>query len=406
MLSVLSSTQLQLNPTIKNNMKKIFINAINLTGAGAQSIAVNILPIIPLLRLNWNFIIFLDDNPIFRGLVFPPNTEIIFKKHRKGLLNDLDRVIELFWEIPHLFNSKNIDIGLTLGDLAPFGLIFPQVVFFHQALLVYTDAELAGTNGWPIIKRYFLKWFFANSVQRVEMFIVQTPVMAKRLEELYRVDNKRIAIISQPVPNKFFERMSKKNIQISASSKPLKLLFLAGFYLHKNHAILTKVVDEILRRELQDQIQIYTTIDSTILQKTNIYNIFCKYPNIISNLGTLSPEEVRGAFEASTALFLPTLVESYGLIYLEAMAAGKQILTSDLDFARWICKDIAIYFNPLDPNTIVDSFIKLRDFSHLDNKIFINSYLNNFNKNWSQVGEEIICILDTILLKGQAFKGS
>ena len=77
--------------------------------------------------------------------------------------------------------------------------------------------------------------------------------------------------------------------------------------------------------------------------------------DVVHNLGNLTAEQVRAAFVASSALFLPTLVESYGLPYLEALALRRPILTSDRDFARWICGDLALYFDPLDAASIADA---------------------------------------------------
>jgi glycosyltransferase involved in cell wall biosynthesis len=48
-------------------------------------------------------------------------------------------------------------------------------------------------------------------------------------------------------------------------------------------------------------------------------------------------------------------VESYGLVYVEAMEVSRTILTSDRDFARWLCGDAAQYFDPLDPVAAADA---------------------------------------------------
>ena len=37
------------------------------------------------------------------------------------------------------------------------------------------------------------------------------------------------------------------------------------------------------------------------------------------------------------------------------MAAGRAILTSDRDFARWMCGDLARYFDPLSAGAAADA---------------------------------------------------
>jgi glycosyltransferase involved in cell wall biosynthesis len=56
---------------------------------------------------------------------------------------------------------------------------------------------------------------------------------------------------------------------------------------------------------------------------------------------------------------MPTLLESYGLTYVEALYCGRPILTSDREFARWMCRDLAIYFEPTDPRSVVSAIERL-----------------------------------------------
>ena len=61
----------------------------------------------------------------------------------------------------------------------------------------------------------------------------------------------------------------------------------------------------------------------------------------------------------SDAMLLPTMLECFSASYPEAMVMKKPVLTSDLSFARSICGNAAIYFNPFDPADIADKIIGL-----------------------------------------------
>ena len=80
---------------------------------------------------------------------------------------------------------------------------------------------------------------------------------------------------------------------------------------------------------------------------------------MLTNLGRLRPEEAGLALHTADALFMPTLVETFGSTYLEAMAAHKPILTSNRDFANYLCGDLALYFDPMDPVSIADAIERL-----------------------------------------------
>ena len=81
-------------------------------------------------------------------------------------------------------------------------------------------------------------------------------------------------------------------------------------------------------------------------------NFNTKSRSMIYNVGRLSPLNAPHLYEEVDYMFLPTLLECFSASYVEAMAMKVPILTSDLSFARTVCGDAALYFDPLDPVSI------------------------------------------------------
>ena len=75
----------------------------------------------------------------------------------------------------------------------------------------------------------------------------------------------------------------------------------------------------------------------------------------MKNLGILKTVDCPAAYASSDALFLPTLIETFSASYPESMKMKKPILTSDLDFAKDVCNDAALFFDPTDPQNIADT---------------------------------------------------
>ena len=73
----------------------------------------------------------------------------------------------------------------------------------------------------------------------------------------------------------------------------------------------------------------------------------CKNVNI-QLTGLLDKYQVLEKYSQTDALFFPSFDESYGLPLVEAMKLGKIIICSDKPFARWLCGNEAIYFDPND----------------------------------------------------------
>ena len=106
--------------------------------------------------------------------------------------------------------------------------------------------------------------------------------------------------------------------------------------------MLPSIAEELTSRGLQSKIHIFITLGKESRYNNHIIELIKPYNYCISNLGFLNQDEVLRAYNSASALFLPTLVESFGLIYIESMKYKCPIITSDKDFARWICNDLAI----------------------------------------------------------------
>ena len=82
---------------------------------------------------------------------------------------------------------------------------------------------------------------------------------------------------------------------------------------------------------------------------------------MVINAGPVPQSHLASYFAASQALLLPTLLESFSGSYVEAMHFGVPILTSDMDFAREVCGEAALYFDPHVPKSICQAICTLRD---------------------------------------------
>ena len=132
------------------------------------------------------------------------------------------------------------------------------------------------------------------------------------------------------------------------------LLYLSSYYPHKNVEIINQVVP-ILEAHYPGKFVFVLTlpakefdnvIDNSILQS-------------VINMGPVRPEECPGLYQACDYTFIPTLLECFSASYAESMAMDRPILTSDMGFAKTVCKDAAIYFDPIDPKDIAEKINQL-----------------------------------------------
>ncbi|QWV95961.1 glycosyltransferase [Geomonas nitrogeniifigens] len=375
--------------------RRIFVDASNLTGAGGVVVGVNLLQFLASSAPECSFLYYIPDLPEFSNIDIPPNCTAVQRKWPTGFINNALRLLDIHVRLPYMIRKFKADICLTLGDIGPLSLPCRHVLFVHQPMLISEQSDLSGNCSWSLFKRIYLTWHFRASLKSVSALVVQTPVMAEHIARIYGFDAQRIAVIPQPVPGHVLSQGGSfpYHPSITQCVKPLKLLFLARYYSHKNHAVLPSVVTEIRRRNLQNSVQLFLTVDHECTESIPYLNELCRQDDIVTNLGPISMDEVAGALVASNALFLPTLAESYGLIYLEAMSLGVPILTSDRDFARWMCRDLALYFDPLDPVSIVDAMEEVMGMPVPSYRERAAQRLAELPRDWQELAQAFLAVL-------------
>ena len=116
------------------------------------------------------------------------------------------------------------------------------------------------------------------------------------------------------------------------------LLYPANSWPHKNHERLFEAV-ALLRREHRDLRLVLTGEHSDV-------------PDFVDARGRVSPDELVDLYHRASALVFPSLYEGFGQPVLEALACACPVACSDLPPLREVAGDAAVYFEPLDPESI------------------------------------------------------
>ena len=80
------------------------------------------------------------------------------------------------------------------------------------------------------------------------------------------------------------------------------------------------------------------------------------------------------------------------------MHFGTPILTSDLDFARVVCEDAAVYFDPWDAACVKDAIVQLKNDAALRERIVAKgrARLETMVRSWDQVAAGVVEALEEI----------
>jgi len=277
-----------------------------------------------------------------------------------------------FFELPKLFKKKimqpfvkyyfnynikkyNIDKIFSMGNIA-LQTIKPQLLLLHWAYAVYPEKDIWEKMDFKsFINRKLRLYLFKTNLKYATCVVLQTKNIEKRLKLLYKVNNTIV------IPNSVDHHYDLNDDSYTYSfPEGKKLLYLTHFYTHKNLEILIPLA-KIIKKESYDY-KIIITIEENqhYLAKKFLKDIRTyQLESIICNIGPVTFSAISSLYKQCDALIMPTLLESFGLTYIEAMYFNLPILTSDRDFAHDVCKDSAYYFDPLDELSILNAIDNL-----------------------------------------------
>jgi glycosyltransferase involved in cell wall biosynthesis len=270
--------------------------------------------------------------------------------------------------LPSLFFNIGEHL-IVLGDV-PLRTSRQQLVLVHQPHL-----QSPRVNRWVSQSAIFrvMRALTTFNASYANYVIVQTSAMASGLRDSYSdwANRDCIKVIGQPPPPWF--TLSHSDSSFQQDSRGLRLFYPAAEYPHKNH----KIFEGLLPLDLTGLIdRLALTLPSKRLSSE---------PKWLSCVGRLNHAECLSEYKKADALIFPSVMESYGLPLVEAMVMGIPIIAADLPYARVLCADEGIYFNPESPESLVDACEELKTRLKQGWRPDWSSSLENMPKTWQTV---------------------
>lgn len=294
-------------------MKKIIIQAINVSGLGS---------------VNWvqNFLYSYKNHFSNNISEFYLNEKIILNdNHDYKIIKKVSNnfFYKLYFYLKIILTINKDTCLFSLGDL-PVPFVKNQILFVNQANLIspvinkYSSKSIIFT-----IKRLYFRIF----IQKLNRIFVQSVHMKKCLIKTYRIQSNYINILNIPIqPTK--ERYTKKKENI------IRLLYPANHYSYKNHKIITDMLSD-------------NSIKNLLIYFTATISEFQKFKNFksIRRIDYYSYKNTYKIYNKFDGLIYPSRIESLGLPLQEALNFKIPILCSDLPYSRELLKEYGYYFN-------------------------------------------------------------
>ena len=231
------------------------------------------------------------------------------------------------WRLRGMVGSG--DIVLCFGNLPPLFRLRGKVLLFLQNRYLIEPRSLKGFPFFHRLRITLERLWFRWGKRNVTHFIVQTPSMRRTIEQSLGVP---CTVLPFSKDSTSYTRvMDAPHDRTEARHG---FLYVASGEPHKNHRNLveawTRLAEEGIRPGLRLTLDENRFADLCNWIEGKIRN-FCLN---VTNVGSLSDQDLQRAYKESLALIYPSDFESLGLPLLEARCAGLPILASERDYVR------------------------------------------------------------------------
>ncbi len=263
-------------------------------------------------------------------------------------------VLDFFW-LPRKIKAFNPDLVLTLCNIP--AITKYKQVFYHDNPFV-TQAFPKEIKISPI-KKYINNKRVKISLKRlkyVKEVWVQTN-LEKKLFIQRSACTQPVRVIQPLLP--YHLTSNKRDFALPPKSEgSIRLICLNNYFEHKNIESLLSVLKLAIDKKIKLQI-VFTLNPKYGKSCSRLIAELEKLPaDYVINFQGINTQFISSIIKQSDGIINSSLMETFGLNCIEAWHEQRPYFISDRPFAKEVCGEAAIYFDPLDPNDILEKIMK------------------------------------------------
>ena len=296
------------------------------------------------------------------GTVIPNNRLIVFNESPAKIINARHRLLKL---------------SIDLAPDAIFTFFGPAYVKFkyphlcgvadgwvtHSTLFAYQPLD----SLWSKLTTFMRCVYKAYWYRFADRWVVEAECAKRGMMRRLRVPGKYVHIVRNTCAKHYNQKIDKP--YDLNTDKKIKILTLSSYYPHKNLDIIPCIAQHLKNIGVDDFLFVITIAKDTPEEKRLIEQCaLLGVSDCVKNIGPVNIIDGPALYAAIDIVLQPSLLETFSANYPEAMAQGKPIVSTDLDFAHNVCEDAALYYSPRDAKSAaecIDTLIKNVDLSNI-----------------------------------------
>lgn len=273
------------------------------------------------------------------------NDRLQFHFHPKGCAYPLGHLYYYGLRIAQIAAQFEADAFISITSNGAPLLRIPQFLIIHQAYLAVEVSYYKRFTSMKFRQRIGLqRMLFRLSLKVARGLMVQSHFMESNIRRTYNF--RRPIVVLPPFCEPGYMgggAGGHVDERLMSLAGTFRFLYAAHYYPQKNFEVLLRAM-VILKRKGKP-VSLVLTIDDRgfgaeeYLRKVELLNI----EERVLNIGPVPGSEMPSLYLGCDGCVQVSLLEAYGITYIEAMALGRPQIVCDLGFVHEICGDAALY---------------------------------------------------------------
>jgi len=227
----------------------------------------------------------------------------------------------------------------------PLTTAVPRVSSIPTIITVHDLQHLVNPSYFSRAERVYRRLIYATSIRRATAVIAISEHVKRTLVDLLDVPADRVTVS--------YSGLDHNELRPVGLEREPFILYPANRWPHKNHERLFEAFARVRRERPELRLVLTGAGHDSALDKPHV-----------DVLGHVPRERLIRLYQTASAVVFPSLYEGFGQPPLEAMACGCPVACSNAAALPEVCGDAAVYFNPLDYESIatgIDRVISEQD---------------------------------------------
>lgn len=307
----------------------------------------------------------------------------------------------IFWEqfiLPCKLLQWRASAILSGFDVATLLSPIPVLLAVRNPMPIHLNKGWQSNSVLKIVRAHLQKWVAYLSTVKAELVFYPTVYAAETLGAVFNVPSSKIRVINHGVDFDFWRPKTFDSHVPTAYGLEVGryLLFVSMLYYYKRPDKLIEAFS--VHKEFYHAQKIKVAIVGGGVDPkyfAQLQNLIAQHglEDSVKLLGFVSKDHLPSLYAGARALVLPTILETFGQPFVEALAAGLPIIAADLPFAREVCGDAALYFAADQVDELAEVMKKVCEDNLLSQELHAKAEKRAGNYSWSREARETIQLL-------------